>query len=122
MSDKIDYKRKIRNKKRKHQKLKKQDPIKLCAKLTAKLRTTAYKLKVLKFKLDEDPLQHRIFLLTFIKSLEMRFSQYKETCELLLDYPKIGEEDIKIMFKMLLVMFCMQILMSKVECLLLNSR
>ena len=33
--------------------------------------------------------------LTFIESLEMVFSQYKETYEVLLDYPKIGGEDIR---------------------------
>ena len=32
---------------------------------------------------------------TFIELLEMIFSQYKETFEVLLDYPKIGGEDIK---------------------------
>ena len=32
-------------------------------------------------------------------SLEMVFSKYKETCEVLLDYPNIGGEDIKYYFK-----------------------
>ena len=73
----------------------KQDPIKLCAKLTSKLLTTAYKLNILKFELDEDTLQHHIYFLTFIESLEIIFSQYKETCEVLLDYPKIVGENIK---------------------------
>ena len=45
--------------------------------------------------MDEDPLQHPVYFLTFIESLEMIFAQCKETCELLLDYPKIGVEDIK---------------------------
>ena len=40
--------------------------------------------------MDEDPLQRRIYFLTFIDSLDMIFSQYRETCEVLLDYPKIG--------------------------------
>ena len=44
--------------------------------------------------MDEDPLQRRIYLLTFVESLEMIFSQYTETCEVLLDYPKIGGDDI----------------------------
>ena len=44
--------------------------------------------------MDEDPLQHRIYFLTFVESLEMIFSQYTETCEVLLDYPKIGGDDI----------------------------
>ena len=52
-------------------------------------------MKVLKFKLDEDPLQRQVYFLTFMESLEMIFSQYKETCEVLLDYPKIGGGDIK---------------------------
>ena len=38
----------------------------------------------------EDPLQRRIYFLTFIDSLDMIFSQYRETCEFLIDYPKIG--------------------------------
>ena len=50
---------------------------------------------IIRFKLDEDPLQRRIYFLMFIESLEMIFSQYKETCEVLLDYPKIGGENIK---------------------------
>ena len=45
--------------------------------------------------MDEDPIHHRIYFLTFIQSLEMIFSQYKETCEVLLDYPKIGGGNIK---------------------------
>ena len=45
--------------------------------------------------MDEDPLQSRIYFLTFIDSLDMIFSQYRETCEALLDYPKIGEGNVK---------------------------
>ena len=45
--------------------------------------------------MDKDPLQHRIYFLTFVESLEMIFYQYKETCEVLLDYPKSGGENIK---------------------------
>ena len=45
--------------------------------------------------MDEDLLQRRIYFLTFIESLEMIFSQYTETCEVLLDYPKIGGDDIE---------------------------
>ena len=44
--------------------------------------------------MDEDPLQRRIYFITFVESMEMMFSQYKETCEVLLDYPKIGGYDI----------------------------
>ena len=41
-----------------------------------------------------DPPQLRIYSLTFIDSLGMIFSQYRETCEVLLDYPKIGGDDV----------------------------
>ena len=44
--------------------------------------------------MDEDPLPRWIYFLTFLESLEMIFSQYKETCEVLIDYPKIGGDDI----------------------------
>ena len=43
--------------------------------------------------MDEDPLQRRIYFLAFVESLEMIFSQYRETCEVLLDYPQIGGDD-----------------------------
>ena len=81
--------------KKKYHKLKKQDPIKWCAILMAKLLMTVYKSKVLKFKLDENVLQRWVYFLTFMDSLKMIFSQYKETCEVLLYYPKIEGEDIK---------------------------
>ena len=45
--------------------------------------------------MDEDPLQRRIYFITFIDSLEMIFSQFTETCEVLIDYPRIGGEDIE---------------------------
>ena len=44
--------------------------------------------------MDEDPLQRRVYFLTFIDSLDMIFSQYRETFEILLDYPKIGGDDV----------------------------
>ena len=71
------------------------DPVKLCAGLTEKLLTTAHKSKRIKFKLDKDPIQCRIFSLGFVESLEMIFYQYKETCKVVLDYPRIGGENIK---------------------------
>ena len=114
-SDKSDYKRKICNKKKKYWKLKKHNPTKICTKLRAKLLTTAYKSKALKFKLEEDLLYHQIFFLTFIESLEIIFSKYKETCEVLLDYQKIRGEDIKYYLKTSIRVFYMQILMSIVE-------
>ena len=68
------YYRRKRRKKNIHRR---KYPIKLCARLKAKLLTTAYKLNIIKFKLDKDPLKRRIYFLTFVESLEMIFSQYK---------------------------------------------
>ena len=55
--------------------IRKNDPIKLCARLTEKLLTEAYKSNIIRFKLDEDPLQRRIYFVTFVESLEMIFSR-----------------------------------------------
>ena len=44
--------------------------------------------------MDEDPLQRRNYFLTYVESLEMIFSQYTETCEVFLYYPKIGGDDV----------------------------
>ena len=63
------------------------------------------KLKIITFKIDKYPLQRRTYFLTFVESLEMIFSQYKETCEVLLDYPKIGGENKKEIEKRLFVNF-----------------
>ena len=52
-------------------------PIRLCAPLTAKLLTTAFKSNIIRFKMDEDPLQRRIYFFAFIDSLDMIFSQYR---------------------------------------------
>ena len=71
------------------------DLIKLCARLTEKFLKTAYKSNIIRFKINEDPFQRQIYFLTFVEQLGMMFSQYKETCELLLDYPKIEGENIK---------------------------
>ena len=49
---------------------------------------------VIGIKLDKDPLQRRIYFLIFIDSLDMIFSKYRETWEVLLDYPKIGWDDV----------------------------
>ena len=83
-----------RHKQHNNKKHRKKDPIRLCATLTEKLMTTAYKSKIIRFKMDEDPLQRRIYLLTFIDLIDMIFSQYRETCEVLFDYPKIGGDDV----------------------------
>ena len=49
--------------------------------------------------MDEDLLQRRIYLIKSAELLEMIFSQYKETCEVLLDYTKTGQENIKYFVK-----------------------
>ena len=78
-----------RRRRRKDKKHREKDQIRLCATLTAKLLTSAFKSKMIRFKLDEGPIQRRIYFLTFIDSLNMVFSQYRETYEVLRDYPKI---------------------------------
>ena len=69
-SNESEYRRK-RRKNKSHQK---KDPIKLCAILTEKYLTKAYKSNIIKFKLYEDPIHHRVYFLTFVESLEMIFS------------------------------------------------
>ena len=59
------------------------------------LLTIAYKSMIIRFKMDEDPLQRWIYFLTFVELLKMTFSPYTQTCEVLLDYPKIGGDNIK---------------------------
>ena len=49
------------------------DNIKLCARLTETLLMTAYKSKIIRFKLDEDLFQLRIYFLAFVESPEMIF-------------------------------------------------
>ena len=44
--------------------------------------------------MDEDPLLRRFYFLTFVEWLEIIFSQYKETCEVLPDDPKIGGDNV----------------------------
>ena len=85
LSNVSDYRRK-RHKKKIHRK---KDLIKICTPLTEKLLTTEYKSNIIRFKMDEDPLHCRIYFLTFVESLEMKISQYTETCEVILHYPKI---------------------------------
>ena len=70
-----EYRRKRRKNKKIHQK---KDPIKLCTKITAKLLTPAYKSNFIKFKLDEDLLKRRIYVLTFVESLEIIFPSIKK--------------------------------------------
>ena len=82
----------------------------LYSNLTAKLLTTVFKSQMIQFKLDEDPLQRLIYFLTFIDSLNMVFSQYRETYEVLREYPKNGGGKYKRFFqKWPLETFCMPI-------------
>ena len=93
-SDSSEYSH-YRCRRRKNKKHRKKDLIRLFATLTAKLLTTAFKSKIIGFKLDEDPLQRRIYFLTFIDSLNMVFYQYRETYEVLRDYPKMEGGNVK---------------------------
>ena len=70
---------------------------------------TAFKSKIIRFKMDEDPLQRRIYFLTFIDSLNMVSSQYEETYEVLRDYPKLEGENIKDYTKQAIRNLCMKI-------------
>ena len=66
--------------------------------------------------MNEDPLQRHIYFLMFIDSLDMTFSQYRETCEVLTDYPEIGGDDvIEDYEKRPSETFCMLILMYASE-------
>ena len=65
--------------------------------------------------MGKDPIQRRIYFLTFVESLETIFSQYKETCEVLLDYPKIGGENIKSFSRKAITNICMTILMCTAD-------
>ena len=89
--NKSDYRHK-RRKKKIHQKT---DPIKLCAQLTTKLLTTSHKSKIIRFKLDEDPLQRQVYFLTFVESLEIIFPSIKKLVNYLQIIQKIGGENIK---------------------------
>ena len=60
-------------------------------------------------------MQSRIYSLTFIESLEINFTQYKETYEVLIYYPTILGKNIKYDVKIQLGIFLMQILMFIVE-------
>ena len=57
--------------------------------------------------MDEDPLQRWIYFLTFVELLEMIFSQYTETCEVMLYYPKIGGGAIEDYSKIPKGIFCL---------------
>ena len=83
-----------RQKQRKNKKHREKYPITQCETLTAKLLTAAYKSNITRFKMDEDLLHRWIYFITFIDLLDMIFSLYRETCEVILDYPKIGGGDV----------------------------
>ena len=58
--------RRYRRKRRNNKKHRGKDPIRLCATLKAKFLTTTFKSKIIRFKMNEDPLQRRIYFLKFI--------------------------------------------------------
>ena len=72
--------------------------------------------------MDEDPIKRRIYFLTFIASLDIIVSQYRETCEVLLDYPKLRGGMLRIMQNRPLENFCMPIVMCTSEDLFLSSQ
>ena len=76
-----NYKNKLRSKTRFN------DTIRKCAKLTSKLLKAVQKSRVIKFKLDDDPLQHRVYFISFTNSLKNYLSQFKDTFMLPIEYP-----------------------------------
>ena len=82
------------SKKKLQSKMRFNDSIKNCADLTAKLLTGSYKSKVINFTLDEDPLQRRVYFPSFVNSLKIVLSKFKETYRVLMDYPSIRGEDL----------------------------
>ena len=86
-SDNNSYKRRRRAKNNKNKCRSKtcfDDPIKKCETLAAKLITDTHKSKVVKFKLDKDPLQRQLYFLSFMNLVKTVLSQFKETYMLLM--------------------------------------
>ena len=78
-SDEKYYKQRWRAKKDRNKRRSKtrfDQPINKCANLTYKILTTAYKLKVIRFKLDKDPLQFWVYFLSFMNSLKNLLSHF----------------------------------------------
>ena len=92
-SDSRYYKRRQRTHNKCQSKRRNKNLIKNCAKLTTKLLKAFHNYKVMRFKLDEDPLQQRVYFLNLIKSLKMVLSQFKQTLMLLMDYPSLRGEN-----------------------------
>ena len=61
--------------------------IKKCAKLTVKKITSAYKSKVIKFKLEKDLIQILVYFLSLMNSLKIILSPFSDKYMLLMDYP-----------------------------------
>ena len=70
------------------------NPIKHFTKITSKLFKAAYNSYVTKSKLDEYPLQRRVYLLNFINYPKIILSQFQETYMMLMKYSSIREEDL----------------------------
>ena len=64
-------------------------------KVNSKVTDKSVKIKGPKLKLDEDALQRQICLLFFTVSIKIIFSQYNETCAVLIDYWTIEGDDVK---------------------------
>ena len=106
------YYRRKRRKKKRHQKT---DKIKLYERLTAKLLTTVYKLKIIRFKMDEEPLQRCIYFLKFIESLVMIFPSIKKLVNYFQIIQKWERKILKNLQKRPLGIFCMPILICIAE-------
>ena len=81
-----------------------------------------YKSKIIRFKMDEDPLQRQIYFITFVESLEMIFSQYTETCEEIIESKNRRAWYWILCKKRLLGIFCMQIFLYTAKDWLLSSQ
>ena len=65
------------------------DPIKKVGEVYSQDTYSHVKIKVIKFKLDEDPIQRRIYLLSFMNSLKIVLSNSSEEYMLLMEYSSI---------------------------------
>ena len=62
--------------------------------ITAELISATYKAKVIKLKLDGDSLQSWVYFISFMDSLKIILSKFKETYMFLMDYTYIRGRDL----------------------------
>ena len=70
------------------------EPIKKCMNIISKIPTAAYKSKVIKLKLNEDPLHRRVYFLSFMNSLKIVLSSFSYIYTFLMDYTSIRGKEI----------------------------